>query len=96
MTDRDTMVEHIQAAMQAVDQAHAATLNLREKADREAVKEFQIQMKALHHRLEQMQAILAHEDTYTLDELADALAASLGNRETYHRIPHYDLNPKKG
>jgi hypothetical protein len=95
MSDRDTMVEHIQAAMQAVDEAHAATVNLREKADREAIKKFQIQMKELHHRLEQMQAILAHEDTYTLDELADALAASLGNPETYHRIPHYEVKPKE-
>jgi hypothetical protein len=90
------MVEHIQAAMQAVDQAHAATENLREKADHEAVENFQRKMKELHHRLEQMQAILAHEDTYTLDELADAVGAALGNRETYHRIPHYDLKPPQG
>lgn len=95
MSDRDTMVEHIQAAMQAVDQAHAATESLREKTDREAIKKFQKQMKELHHRLEQMQAILAHEDEYALDELADALAASLGNQETYHRIPHYEVKPKE-
>jgi uncharacterized protein YukE len=89
------MVEHIHAAMQAVDQAHAATESLRAKTDREAIEKFQAEMKELHSRLEQMQKILAHEDTYALDELAEALGAALGNQEMYHRIPHYDLDDKK-
>jgi hypothetical protein len=95
MTDWNTMVEDIQAAMQAVDAAHAATETLREKADREAIDNFQIKMKELHHRLEQMQKILAHEDEYALDELAHALGAALGNKEMYHRIPHYEEHEKK-
>ncbi len=86
MTDRDEMVEEIKAAMLAVDQAHAATENLREKANREALEQFQAQMKALYRRLEQMKAILAHEDTFTLDELAEAIGETLSQRETYHRI----------
>lgn len=93
MTDRDRMVEEIHFAMQAVDLAHAAAENLREKADREALERFQKEMKALHQRLEQMQAILAHEDTYTLDELAGAIGATLGQRETYHRIPPVEPKP---
>ena len=95
MTDWDTMVEDIHAAMQAVDDAHAATESLRAKADREAIEKFQVQMKELYNRLDQIRRILAHEDQYALDELAAALGASLGNKEMYHRIPHYDVNLKK-
>ncbi len=95
MTDWDTMVEHIHAAMQAVDEAHVATESLRSNVDREAIEEFQARMKALHHRLEQMQKILAHEDEYAIDELADALGAALGHKEEYHRISHYDVDAKK-
>jgi uncharacterized protein YukE len=95
MTDWDTLVDQIQAAMQAVDNAHAASETLREKTDREAIQKFQIEMKELSKHLEQMQNILAHEDTYTMDELADALGAAMGNKSTYHRIPHYEVSPKK-
>ena len=95
MTDWDTMVEHIQAAMQAIDEAHAASESLRARADREAVERFQAQMKELHDRLEEMQKILAHEDEYALDELADAIGAALGHKEEYHRIPHYEADNKK-
>ena len=94
MADWDTMVDSIHAAMQAVDSAHAATETLREKSNREAMEKFQVEMTELGKRLEQMQVILAHEDTYTIDELADALGALLGNRPTYHRIAHYDLKQK--
>jgi len=94
MTDWNSMVDSIHAAMQAVDKAHAATETLREKQDREAIEQFQAQMKELSKHLEQMQAILAHEDTYTLDELAEALGATLGTGQTYHRIPHYEVNRK--
>ena len=95
MTDLDTMVDDIQAAMQAIDAAHAATESLRANTDREAIEKFQVQMKELHSRLEELQKILAHEDQYALDELADALAASLGHKEEYHRISHYDPDAKK-
>ena len=94
MTDWDSLVEHIQNAMSAVDKAHAATETLREKTDREALEKFQLEMQELQNHLEQMQNILAHEDTYTIDELADALGAAMGSGKTYHRIPHYDLKHK--
>ena len=95
MTDWEIMAEHIHAAMQAVDEAHAATESLRAKTDRETIEKFQVQMKELHSRLEQMQKILAHEDEYALDELADALGAALGHKDEYHRIPHYNPDAKK-
>ena len=94
MTDWFSMVESIQAAMQAVDKAHVATETLREKKDREAMEQFQAEMKELGKHLEQMQTILAHEDTYTLDELAEALGENLGTGQTYHRIPHYEVKHK--
>ncbi len=94
MTDWDTMVESIQVAMQAVDKAHKVTESLREKTDRQTVEEFQAEMKILTKHLEQMQQILAHEDTYTMDELADALGSMLGTDKTYHRIEHYQVIPK--
>lgn len=91
MTDWATIVEQIQNAMQAVDKAHQASESLREKTDRDAVEKFQAEMKELSKHLEQMQNILAHEDTYTIDELAEALGAAMGTKETYHRIPHYEI-----
>ncbi len=95
MSDLDLMVEQIQAAMQAVEKAHDATENLRAKADREAVEKFQAEIKALYKRLEQMQQILTHEATYMEDELVNAMSAALGVPSGYHRIPHYDIEPKK-
>jgi len=94
MTDWYTMVDSIQAAMQAVEKAHIATETLREKQDRDAVEQFQAEMKQLSIHLEQMQKILAHEDTYTLDELADALSNMMGEGSSYHRIAHYEVKPK--
>ena len=94
MTDWYSMVESIHAAMQAVDKAHEATETLREKKDREAMEQFQVQMRELSKHLEQMQTILAHEDTYTLDELAGALGETLGTGPSYHRIPHYEVKHK--
>lgn len=94
MTDWNTMVDRIQAAMTAVDKAHAASETLREKTDRENIEKFQQEMKGLCKHLEQMQAILAHEDTYTMDELAQALGETLGTGPTYHRIAEYEIRHK--
>jgi len=91
MTDWFSMVDSIQSAMHAVEKAHIAAESLREKTDREAIEKFQVEMAELGKHLEQMQNILAHEDTYTIDELAEALGKMLGNGQTYHRIAHYDI-----
>lgn len=94
MTDWDEMVESIHAAMQAVDKAHVASESLREKTDSEGIKKFQAEMAKLYRHLEQMQRILAHEDTYALDEIANSLSEMLGEGRTYERIEHYDLKQK--
>jgi hypothetical protein len=95
MTDWVTIVEQIQAAMQAMDQAHEISETLREKADREALAKFQAEMQALHDRLEQMLHILTHEGTYMEDEAVEAISAALGRPSGYHRIPHLDVEPKR-
>jgi hypothetical protein len=95
MSEIDTMVENIQSAMQAVDKAHAATESLRANPDRDAIDKFQKRMKELYDHLEEIQRILAHEDQYAIDEIADALGAALGHRGEYHRIPHYEPEFKK-
>lgn len=94
MTDWYAMVDGIQAAMQAVDKAHDAAENLREMKNKEAIQKFQAEMAELCKHLEQMKQILAHEDTYTMDELADALSKMLGEGKTYHRIEHYDVSQR--
>lgn len=94
MTDWYSMVDSIQAAMQAVDQAHEASETLRERKDREAMEVFQLRMKELGKHLEHMQVILSHEGTYTMDELADALSTMLGEGHTYRRIAPYHTKEK--
>ena len=94
MTDRDLMVEHIQAALQAVEQAHAAGEELKNGADAEKLDAFRAKMLALEEHLKLMKTILAHEGTYVMDELAASLAKTLGEREGYHRIPHYDVEKR--
>jgi len=91
MTDWDAIVNQIQNAMQAVDEAHTALETLRENANREEAERFQLEMKELRKRLEQMQNILTHEDIYAMDELADVLGAALGSNQTYHRIADYEV-----
>ncbi len=89
MTDRDLMVERIHAAMQAVEQAHTAGEELKKSADSEKLDAFRARMLELEQHLELMKEILTHEATYTMDEVAAGLARTLGEREGYHRIPHY-------
>lgn len=91
MTDRDQMVEQIQAALQAVEQAHAAGQELKKDAAAEKLAAFKARMLELEEHLALMKQILAHEDTYTMDEIASSLARLLGGPESYHRIQHFEI-----
>ena len=98
MTDRDTMVDQIQAAIRALDEAHAASKDLRERADAERLDAFHARMKALEEHLFVMKQVLEHEDQYTMDEIAERLGRLLGNagaQASYHRIPQLE-NVKPG
>lgn len=90
MTDWFEMVESMRNAMSAVEKAHSATIDLKQKADAANVKKFQDEMMTLTHHLEQMQKILSHNDTYSIDELAEAFSKAMGTEQNYHRIERYN------
>ncbi|MCS6992280.1 MAG: hypothetical protein N2117_03100 [Anaerolineales bacterium] len=93
MTERDLMVERIQNAMQALERAHEAKENLKQQANSETLSQFQKEMKRLEEELRLLKQILEHEDTYSMDEIAQALARTLHQSATYRRIPEFE--PKK-
>lgn len=95
MTDWDLMVERIQRAMQAVDQAHEAKETLEENINGETLAHFQARMKELEEHLRLMKQILEHEDTYSLDEIAAALGQTLNKEQaSYRRIPRFEVDQK--
>lgn len=86
MTDWDLIVERIQVAMQAVDQAHEASENLRDQATPETLDDFKTQMEVLCEHLSALKNALEHTSTYTMDELVDALSRmSSGKPAAYRR-----------
>jgi len=95
MTDWNLMVERIQNAMQALEKAHEAKDALKSQANGETLTKFQVEMKELEEHLRLMKQILEHEDTYSMDEIAEALGRTLNReRSSYRRIPEFDA--KKG
>jgi len=95
MSDFDTMAENIENAMQAVEEAHKASQQLREKANQETLKTFHAKMLELEEHLTWMKHILEHEAEYSIDEVVDSLVHTLGQSNSYHRIPHYTLENEK-
>jgi inorganic triphosphatase YgiF len=88
MTDWDLMVEYIQRAMDALDKAHEATNELREKATPEALDQFRVEIDELTEHLTQLQSVLNNQEAFALDELADWLSeAFTGNPSDYRRTP---------
>lgn len=95
MTDWDLMVERIQNAMQALETAHKAKESLRNQANGETLTKFQKEIKELEEHLRLMKQILEHEDTYSMDEIADALGHTLNReRASYRRIPEFEIGKK--
>ncbi|MCL5611915.1 MAG: hypothetical protein M1485_05085 [Chloroflexi bacterium] len=85
MTDWNEVVENIQHAMQAVEDAHQTTQELRSNPNGEALAAFQAQMKELVERLTRIQTALEHESEYELDELADRLAETMSGIPAHYR-----------
>ena len=85
MTDWDLIVEQIQNAMQAVDQAHEASKNLRNQATPETFDEFTTHMQELCEHLSALQKVLEHTSTYTMDELIDALSQMQSGKPAAYR-----------
>jgi hypothetical protein len=91
MTDWDLIVERIQNAMQAVDQAHEATENLRNHATTEAFDEFKAHMLELCEHLSALKNVMEHTSTYSMDELVDVLSRmSSGKPAAYRRTQHIE------
>jgi len=91
MTDWDLIVERIQNAMQAVDQAHAASENLRNHATPENFDEFKEHMQDLCEHLSALKNVMEHSSTYTMDELVDVLSQmSTGKPAAYRRTRHLE------
>ncbi|MGE5643454.1 MAG: hypothetical protein ACM3Y8_10620 [Byssovorax cruenta] len=88
MTDWDLMVEYIQRAIDAVDQTHQATIELRENVTPETFDEFRMQVERLTAHLTELQTVLDNQEAFALDELADWLSeAFTGNPSEYRRTP---------
>ncbi len=85
MTDWDQMIENIHNAMQAVEDAHKTTQELRANPNGEALAAFQAQMKAVIERLTRLQNALEHESEYEIDELADRLAETMSGKPVPYR-----------
>jgi uncharacterized alpha-E superfamily protein len=91
MTDWDLIVEHIQNAMQSVDQAHEASENLRNQATPETFDEFKEQMQKLCENLSALKTVMEHTSTFTMDELVDVLSQmSSGKPAAFRRTRRFD------
>lgn len=85
MTDWDLMKEYIQNAMQAVDQAHAASEKLRNHTTPEHFDEFKEQMETLCTHLRALKQALEYESAYSMDDLIDLLSEIFSGRPAAYR-----------
>lgn len=85
MTDWDLIVENIQKAMQAVDQAHEASQNLRNEVTPETFDEFKAHMQELCDHLSALKNAMEHSSTYTMDELVDVLSQMYSGKPAAYR-----------
>lgn len=92
MTDWDLMVEYIQRAMQAVEQAHEASNGLRENATPETFDQFRRKMDELTDELTRLQTVLDNQEAFALDEMADWLSQAFsGIPSDYRRTPRMKI-----
>src|SRR5574338_1586468 len=93
MADWDLMTEYIRNAMQVVDEAHAASEQLRENATPETFDNFRAQLAELTKHLTQLQTVLNNQEAFALDELADWLSTAFtGQASPYRRTPRMQLD----
>jgi len=88
MSDLTLIAEYIVNAMQAVDEAHDATQDLRVKNDHAAFDAFRARMIELHDHLSKLKMVLDNEEAFAMDELMDAMSkAYSGHRADYRKTP---------
>lgn len=92
MTDWDTITEYIRNAMQAVDEAHEASHDLRENASHKAFDEFRAKLAELTDHLSKLQTVLNNEEAFAMDELVDWISKAYTGKPTdYRRTPRMEL-----
>jgi hypothetical protein len=88
MTDWDEIIEYIHNAMQAVDEAHGASEQLKQDTSQATFDVFCEKMRQLQERQRKLQIVLNNEEAYAVDELVDALSQVFsGHRAEYRRTP---------
>jgi hypothetical protein len=88
MTDWDEIVEYIHNAMEAMDEAHAASQKLRQDANHATFDAFRQKVDELQGRLSKLKTVLDNEEAFAMDELIDALSQVYsGHGTTYRRTP---------
>ncbi len=88
MTDWDEMLEYIHNAMQAVNDAHSASEQLKLDTNHENFRLFVEKMQQLQEHQRQLLQVLGNEEAYAVDELVDALSMVFqGHKAEYRRTP---------
>jgi hypothetical protein len=88
MTDWNEMVEFIHNAMQAVDEAHGASQELKQNTNHDTFDAFRAKMEELQEHLGKLKMVLDNEEAYAVDELVDALSrAYSGHKAGYRKTP---------
>src|SRR5512147_3230567 len=88
MTDWDMIVGYIHNAMEAVDEAHEASHDLRRNATPDTFDEFRVKMAELTEHLTKLQTVLNNEEAFAMDELVDWISkAYTGKPSEYRRTP---------
>ncbi|MCL4530151.1 MAG: hypothetical protein M1282_12135 [Chloroflexi bacterium] len=96
MTDWDQIIEYIHNAMQAVDEAHQASNELKENANHETFNGFRGKMEELEEHLRKLKVVLDNEEAYVMDELMEALSKVYSGHGTdYRRTPRMTEEPLK-
>jgi hypothetical protein len=87
--DWEWMVERMQSAMKALDEAQAAKDKFNEDANLETFDAFKSEMAELAQHLNNLKQMLEHEGTYVEEEMID-MFKQLGHSKPaeFRRIPH--------
>jgi hypothetical protein len=88
MSDLTLIAEDILNAMRAVEEAHKAAQELREKNDHATFDTFRARMLELQEHLGQLKMVLDNEEAFAMDELMDAMSrAYTDHRADYRKTP---------
>jgi hypothetical protein len=88
MSELTMMAETIREAMRAVEEAHAATVELGETTNHETFNAFKVKMTELEEHLTKLMMVLDNEEAYAMDQLMDALSRAYSDhRADYRRTP---------